>query len=179
MKYRLRKLHAYLPEALPRDTVHRIQSQGSPHALAFLCRLKAARIHKHANGLREEERRAKASDIREALNDKKRGLGRAYAKLRNGVAKPIGFLADPSGRITAHPTEVDRIIQQAWAPVYQGQDSLHSHSVGDFLAKYKDFIYRGEPFSQQPPPPPGTNGSTGSGPSCQTSRPTGWPSSST
>ncbi|MFM7987937.1 MAG: hypothetical protein ACKPKO_52350, partial [Candidatus Fonsibacter sp.] len=52
----------------------------------------------------------------------------------------------PSGRITAHPTEVDRIAQQAWTPVYRGHEHAHSHIVGDFLAKYKDFIYRGEPF---------------------------------
>ncbi|MFM7989101.1 MAG: hypothetical protein ACKPKO_58290, partial [Candidatus Fonsibacter sp.] len=101
---------------------------------------------KHANGLREEERRAKASEIREALNDKRRGLGRAYAKLRNGAAKPIGFLVDPSGRITAHPTEVDKIVQQAWAPVYRGQGLDHCQVAGDFLAKYRDLVFREEPL---------------------------------
>ena len=95
-------------------------------------------MHKKAIGLREDERRTKAKAIREALNDKKRGLGRAYAKLRNGAAKPVGFLADASGRISAHLTEVDDIVKEAWEPVYCGQDRPHTHIVADFLAKYKD-----------------------------------------
>ncbi|MFM7988712.1 MAG: hypothetical protein ACKPKO_56305, partial [Candidatus Fonsibacter sp.] len=80
------------------------------------------------------------------LSDKKRILGRAFAKLRNGVAKQIGFLAAPVGCITAHPAEVDKLIQEAWAPVYNGQSNQHVHTVDNFLIKYPDFIYRGEMF---------------------------------
>ena len=118
-----------------------------PHTLALLCKLEAARLQKQANNLREAERRNRAREIREALSDKKRGLGRAFAKLRNGIAKPIGFLADPAGRITAHPAEVDKLIQEAWAPVYNGQSTQHVHTVGSLLIKYNDFIYRGETFA--------------------------------
>ena len=127
---------------MQRDIVHRIQSQRAPHTLALLCKLEAARLQKQAINLREMERRNRAREIRDALSDKKRGLGRAFAKLRNGVAKPIGFLADPSGRITAHPAEVDKLIQEAWAPVHNGQSNQHIHTVSNFIIKYKDFIYR-------------------------------------
>ena len=74
---------------MQRNTVHRIQAQSAPHTLALLCKLRAARLQKQANNLREAERRNRARKIREALSDKKRALGRAFAKLRNGVAKPI------------------------------------------------------------------------------------------
>ena len=131
---------------MQRDTAHRIQPQRAPHTLALLCKLEAALLQKQAINLRETERRNRAKEIRDALSDKKRGLGRAFAKLRNGAAKPIGFLADPSGRITAHPAEVDKIIQEAWAPVYNGQGNHHIHTVCDFIIKYKDFIYRGETY---------------------------------
>ena len=96
MPLHVRKLHAYLPAAMQRDTAHRIQSQRAPHALALLCKLEAARLKKQADALRDTERRRRATEIRDALSDKKRGLGRAFAKLRNGGARPIGFLADPA-----------------------------------------------------------------------------------
>ena len=73
MPHHVRKLHAYLPAAMQRDTVHRIQSQRAPHALALLCKSEAARLKTQADALRETERRNRASEIRDALSDKKRG----------------------------------------------------------------------------------------------------------
>ena len=56
-------------------------------------------------------------------------------------------VADPAGRITAHPAEVDKLIQEAWAPICQGHSDQHVQTVGDFLIKYKDYVYRGENFA--------------------------------
>jgi hypothetical protein len=109
-------------------------------------RLEAAHLSKRADALRDLERKAKATELRESLQDTKRGLGRAYAKLRSGTAKPIGFLRGPTGRVTAHLVEVDAIVQEAWSPVYQGQAGQHGDIVAHFLAKYRDFIYHGEAF---------------------------------
>ena len=72
MQLHVRKLHAYLPATLQRDTVHRIQSQRAPHALALLCKLEAARLKKQADALRETERRNRANEIRDALSEKTR-----------------------------------------------------------------------------------------------------------
>ena len=141
MRHHVRNMHAYKPEALQTDTLHRIQTQTAPHKLSLLCRLEAAHVNKRADELRDLERRAKANDIRESLQDKKRGLGRAYAKLRSGSARPIGFLRGPTGRVTAHPGEVDAIVQEAWNPVYQGQAGRHADIVGHVLAKYKDYAF--------------------------------------
>ena len=76
MQLHVRKLHAYLPEAMQRDTIHRIQSQRAPHALALLCKLEAARLKKQADALRDTETRRRATEIRDALSDKKRGGSR-------------------------------------------------------------------------------------------------------
>ena len=111
-----------------------------------MCRLEAAHLSKRADALRDLERKAKAKEIRESLQDKKRGLGRAYAKLRSGTARPIGFLRGPTGRVTANPAEVDAIVQAAWGPVYQGQAGQHADIVAHFLAKYKDYVFHGDAF---------------------------------
>ena len=78
----------------------------------------------------------KAKTIRESLQDKKKGLGRAYAKLRNGRAKPIRFLDLPDGNITAHQAKVDSIVQ----------DDVTAH----FLSKYSDYLFHGEQGQLKP-----------------------------
>jgi hypothetical protein len=126
--------------------LHRIQAQTAPHRISLMCRLEAAHLSKRADALRDLERKAKAKEIRESLQDKKKGLGRAYTKLQSGTARPIGFLRGPTGRVTAHPAEVDAIVQEAWNPVYQGQAGQRADIVAHFLAKYKDYICHGDVF---------------------------------
>ena len=46
---------------------------------------------------------------------------RAISKyLKQSVALPLHALKDPDGCWTTDPAQVDRLVQQAWAPVYAG-----------------------------------------------------------
>ena len=36
------------------------------------------------------------------------------------------------------------IVQDAWRPVYHGQDERHADIAAHFLAKYKDYLFHGE-----------------------------------
>ena len=45
------------------------------------------------------------------FNDAARGLAKAFEKQRASKGKTIGFFADPTGQVTAHPAESDKIFR--------------------------------------------------------------------
>ena len=52
----------------------------------------------------------------------------------------------PKGTYTADPVEIDEIVQQAWDPIYNGNQTDLQAVVDNFLIKYDDYIYKAPPF---------------------------------
>ena len=50
------------------------------------------------------------------------------------------------GEVTTNPREVDSIIREAWAPVYNGNPADIDKLVQDFVDKYKDHIFQQDPW---------------------------------
>ena len=112
--------------------------------LVFVCRLKAAKLQTRAEELRLAEHWEKVLAARAELSDNTRGLARAFAKLRASKGKPIGFLADSTGTITAHPAEIDQILQEGWQHTYSGNVADHADLVIRYIAKTVPFLYMSE-----------------------------------
>ena len=61
--------------------------------------------------------------------------------MRSAPAPQLIFVQGTNGSITAHPIEVDTIVAEAWAKVYNGNVQDHQRQVADFLCKYRQYIY--------------------------------------
>ena len=58
------------------------------------------------------------------------------------IQRPEAHQGQPAGTYTADPMEVDRIVRQAWEPVYNGNVDNMNHMVDDFFKKYHPYIHR-------------------------------------
>ena len=83
---------------------------------------------------------------------------RAISKyLKQSVALPIHALKDPEGCWTTDPAQVDRLVQQAWAPVYAGNTTNPHTLIQHFEATYHQHIYRAPPQHTNPITPSGSS----------------------
>ena len=47
-----------------------------------------------------------------------------------------------AGTFTADPSEIDHIVQQAWEPIYNGNQDDHTALVEAFFAKYDQYVFQ-------------------------------------
>ena len=77
------------------------------------------------------------------------GLKAVSQRIKAEFAQPLFTLALPDGpsqgALTADPGQVDRIMRDAWAPIYEGNCANLERTVDAFFVEYTNHIYRSEP----------------------------------
>ena len=74
----------------------------------------------------------------------------AYAYIANDYSPPMQILQDDQGRYVTAPDEMDELVRNKWAPIYEGNVEERNDFIANYLTKYASYLFRANPF-QLPP----------------------------
>eukprot|EP00969_Alexandrium_andersonii_P352571 15437975-Alexandrium_andersonii.AAC.1 len=80
------------------------------------------------------------------MTDVKTSASYAYRLLRRQPMPGIAFLKDADGSIHTHTSQLDRIMREAWSPIYQGAGDYDRKAV-EFCCKYREYLVEGPPIN--------------------------------
>ena len=100
------------------------------------------RLTRLASALATQARRKRlAANDKQRKEELKESPSNAYKTLKADATPPLSILRRPDGTYTGNVREMDSILREAWAPIFQKHPSLEeAPSIAPFMAQYGHLI---------------------------------------
>ena len=66
----------------------------------------------------------------------------SFKRIKGHVIPTLTALQKEDGSYVTHPNDMDRLLQEQWQKVYDGNSDDLGHTIKSYLSKYIQFLFR-------------------------------------